>query len=120
MSEQNEIWKLLPEEYKLSNYMASDAGHFKNIKKNYIYRTEEYARKKGTSYQDMKDVYDFVVDQYTKELEETPFSIHNEDNDGSNDPETVMYDFFRAYPTHYIFPEETQVNDKEVSDWAKT
>lgn len=67
----------------------------------------EFARKRGTSMEDMKAVFNFSVQRYHQELKQSLFEANADNEDGSDDPETVMFDFFANYPTHYIFPEES-------------
>ncbi len=64
----------------------------------------EFARKVGTSNEALKNVFSFVVTQYKREIKENPFELYADDQDGSGDYETVMYDFMAHYPMYAVNP----------------
>lgn len=58
----------------------------------------DYARKLSTTHEDLQKVFNYTVNYYIAEMKENPFELYADDNDGSNDRETVMYDFIAHYP----------------------
>lgn len=66
----------------------------------------QYARTKSVSQEDMIDVFEYVLKSYGKEMGISVFANRINDGDGSDDKETVLYDFMANYPREYLFPVE--------------